>query len=170
MIGYCLLLQRLLMCIPILLLCTFPPSKTNVILPSHISIFFIHFFTLRTVMTRAEGWEDIEDFGVHLLDWLQKRGFFKHGIPGHDTIDRVISQLEPALLQQYFIDWMCDVSARTEGELVAIDSKTLRSSWLPGNRSSAIHMVSTFACANSLVLGQVKTDEKSKQFQSFNAC
>ncbi|RVU31975.1 ISAs1 family transposase [Rheinheimera riviphila] len=132
----------------------------------HYPLFDIIFLTLCAVMTGAEGWEDIEDFGVHRLDWLQKRGFFKHGIPVHDTIARVISQLEPALLQQCFIDWMCDVSSRTEGELVAIDGKTLRGSWQPGNRSSAIHMVSAFACSSSLVLGQVKTEEKSNEIRA----
>lgn len=120
----------------------------------HYPLFDLLFLTLCAVMT--EGWED---FGVHRLDRLQKRGFFKHGIPVHDTIARVISQLEPALLLQCFIDWMCDVSSRTEGEMVAIDGKTLRGSWQPGNRSSAIHMVSAFACSSSLVLGQVKSNE-----------
>ncbi|OBP15483.1 hypothetical protein A5320_09025 [Rheinheimera sp. SA_1] len=66
-------------------------------------------------------------------------------------------------MQQCFIDWMCDVSSRTEGELVAIDGKTLRGSWRLGSRSSAIHMVCAFACSSSLVLGQVETDEKSSE-------
>jgi predicted transposase YbfD/YdcC len=132
----------------------------------HYPLFDILFLTLCAVMTGAEGWEDIEDFGVHRLDWLQKRGFFQHGIPVHDTIARVISKLEPALLQQCFIDWMNDVSTRSAGELIAIDGKTLRGSWQPGDRSSAIHMVSAFACSNSLVLGQVKTDEKSNEIRA----
>lgn len=129
-------------------------------------LFDILFLTLCAVMTGAEGWEDIEDFGVHRLSWLQKRGFFPNGIPVHDTIARVIAHLNPKKLQQCFADWMRDVTKRTEGELIAIDGKTLRGSWQPGDRGSAIHMVSAFACHSALVLGQVKTDDKSNEISA----
>ena len=46
-------------------------------------------------MARAEDWEDIEDIGVHRLDWLQKLGFFPNGIPVHGAISRAILQVEP---------------------------------------------------------------------------
>ena len=54
-------------------------------------------------------------------------------------------------------------SERTDGELIAIDGKTLRSSYDRDSRQSTIHMVSAFAAENRLVLGQVKTDEKSNE-------
>ena len=54
-------------------------------------------------------------------------------------------------------------SKRTNGELVAIDGKTLRSSYDRNSRQSTIHMVSAFAAQNRLVLGQVKTDAKSNE-------
>jgi len=111
-------------------------------------LFDILFLTLCAVMTGAEGWEDIEDFGVHRLSWLQKRGFFPNGIPVHDTIARVIAHLNPKKLQQ------------------SIDGKTLRGSWQPGERGSAIHMVSAFSCHSALVLGQVKTDDKSNEISA----
>lgn len=129
-------------------------------------LFDILFLTLCAVMTGAEGWEDIEDFGVHRLDWLQKRGFFRDGIPVHDTIARVISQVEPKQFQQCFANWVHDICQRTDGQLIAIDGKTLKGSWQPGERGSAIHMVSAFACENSLVLGQVQTDSKSNEISA----
>ena len=51
----------------------------------------------------------------------------------------------------------------TEGQLIAIDGKTLRSSYQRGDRQSTIHMVNAFACANKVVLGQVKTSKKSNE-------
>jgi hypothetical protein len=51
----------------------------------------------------------------------------------------------------------------TQGQLIAIDSKTLRGSYQRENRQSTIHMVNAFACQNKLVLGQVKTTEKSNE-------
>ncbi len=84
--------------------------------------------TLYAVMTGAEGWEDIEDFGVHCLDWLQKRGIFRNGIPVHDNIARVISQVEPKQFQQYFANWVQDICQRTNCQLIAIVGKTLKGS------------------------------------------
>nr|WP_234932838.1 ISAs1 family transposase [Aeromonas caviae] len=61
------------------------------------------------------------------------------------------------------VRWMQATSERTDGELIAIDGKTLRSSYDRDSRQSTIHMVSAFAAENRLVLGQVKTDEKSNE-------
>ena len=47
------------------------------------------------VISGAEGWEDIEDFGKLKLDWLRQYRPFEQGIPRHDTIARVIYRLSP---------------------------------------------------------------------------
>ncbi|SBO09137.1 hypothetical protein VME0621_01230 [Vibrio mediterranei] len=54
----------------------------------------------------AEGWEDIEDFGYNRLDWLRKYHPFLNGIPHHDTIARVITQLKAGEIEQAFQSWM----------------------------------------------------------------
>ncbi len=58
---------------------------------------------------------------------------------------------------------MSAVHQLTEGELIAIDGKTLRGSYNRENRSSTIHMISAYASANKLVLGQLKTEQKSNE-------
>ncbi|MFQ3236714.1 MAG: hypothetical protein ACI9C4_002287 [Paraglaciecola sp.] len=58
---------------------------------------------------------------------------------------------------------MQEVVKLSEGEMVAVDGKCLRSSYNGYKRQSAIHMVSAFATANGLVIGQTKTDAKSKK-------
>lgn len=47
--------------------------------------------TICAVISGAEGWEDIQDFGDTHLDFLKQYGDFEHGIPVHDTIARVVS-------------------------------------------------------------------------------
>ncbi|MEI8494070.1 transposase family protein [Escherichia coli] len=42
--------------------------------------------TIFAVISGAEGWEDIEDFGEIHLDFLKQYGDFENGIPVHDTI------------------------------------------------------------------------------------
>lgn len=45
--------------------------------------------TICAVISGAEGWEDIEDFGETHLDFLKQYGDFENGITVHDTIARV---------------------------------------------------------------------------------
>ena len=66
-------------------------------------------------------------------------------------------------LQIAFSEWMKACHDVTEGAVVAIDGKTLRGSYCRGKGKGAIHMVSAFSAANGVVLGQVKTAEKSNE-------
>ena len=126
-------------------------------------LYDVLFLSICGVITGCEGWEDLEDFGRARLKWLNGLGLFKDGLPVHDTIARIISSVEPEQLQSSFIRWMQKVHSLTDGEVVAIDGKTLRSSYNRENRQSAIHMVSAFATANGVVMGQIKTDAKSNE-------
>ncbi len=126
-------------------------------------LFDILFLTVCAVIGGCEGWEDIEDFGQAHSRWFQDKGLFPNGLPVHDTIARVMSSLAPEQFQACFLKWMQAVNSRAKGELIAIDGKVLRSSYNRDDRQSTIHMVSAFASANGMVLGQVKTDAKSNE-------
>jgi len=115
------------------------------------------------VMSGAEGWEDIEDFGLAKLDWLQKYLPFSNGIPKHDTIARVLSRLNPTTIQRCFIDWVKDIAQQTEGDVIAIDVKSARRSFTTKDRDNPLHMGSAWSCANGIVLGQQKVDDKSNE-------
>ncbi|PMP09037.1 transposase [Vibrio breoganii] len=126
-------------------------------------LFDVLFLTVCAVITGAEGWEDIEDFGRAHLDWLQDKGLFKEGLPVHDTIARLISRLDAEQFQRCFVRWVNSLCETTEGQFIAIDGKVLRGSYDRNSRQSTIHMVSAFCTQNKLVLGQVKTDAKSNE-------
>jgi predicted transposase YbfD/YdcC len=111
----------------------------------------------------ADGWEAIEEVGKNKLTLLKKYGYFHYGIPVHDTIARIISAIEPSQFQECFINWMKEAALNTQGEIVAIDGKTVRRSYDKKSKLGAIHMVSAFAAENGVVLGQVKTHEKSNE-------
>lgn len=123
----------------------------------------ILFLCMVAVVCGAEGWEEIEDFGNDREDWLRQYLPFDNGIPGHDTIARVMSRLNPSALQSSFVAWMQDVVTMTDREVIAIDGKTVRRSFKGGKRKSAIHMVNAWAVANKVVLGQLKVDDKSNE-------
>ena len=115
------------------------------------------------VISGAEGWEAIEQFGKEKEDWLRKWIALENGIPSHDCIARVISRIKPSEMTECFIAWVSGVAELTEGEVVAIDGKTARRSYNRKNKLGAIHMVSAWANQAGMSLGQVKTEEKSNE-------
>ena len=115
------------------------------------------------VLSGAEGWCDIEEFGRAKLDWLRRYVPLANGVPVDDTIARIISALSVSGFQECFLSWMEDVVKLSDGEVIALDGKTHRRTHDRKRGVKALHMVSAWACRNGVVLGQVKTDEKSNE-------
>ena len=113
------------------------------------------------VICGAEGWTDIETYGLAKYEWLKQFLELPNGIPSHDTFSRVFSRLNPQQFQQGFLNWIKSINKITSGEVIALDGKSLRHSYDKGADLGAIHMVSAWATENRLVLGQVKVDKKS---------
>ena len=122
--------------------------------------------TICGVICGADGWVDIAMFGEAKKDWFE--GFLElpNGIPSHDTFGDVFSRIDPGQFSECFIEWVRAVSELTKGQVIAIDGKTLRRSHDRSAGKEAIHMVSAWSSANGLVLGQVKTDEKSNEISA----
>jgi len=115
------------------------------------------------VIAGADNWEDIEEFGKVRLEWFKTFLELPNGIPSHDTFNRVFARLDPEQFQASFLSWMRAVSQILGGQVIAIDGKVVRRSHDRGIGKAAIDMVSAWATANHLVLGQVKVDEKSNE-------
>ena len=115
------------------------------------------------VISGAEGWEDIEEYGKSQAAWFADLLDLPHGIPGHDTFRRVLSRLDPEELTRCFIAWTNALSKASGGDIVSIDGKTLRHSFDRASSTAAIHMVSAWASTNRLVLGQLKVEEKANE-------
>ena len=116
------------------------------------------------VIAGCDGWDEIEDFGRERLNWLRKYGEFASDVqPSADTIARVMSCISATHFQKIFCKWMKACHTTTNGDIIAIDGKTARGSYDKSNKKDPIHMISAFATANKVVLGQVKTDAKSNE-------
>jgi predicted transposase YbfD/YdcC len=126
---------------------------------------FIDIITIAicAVVCGANSWEHIQVFGQSKLNWFKDFLELPHGIPSHDTFGRVFAQIDPDQFQQSFMSWVQALCQLSHGQVIAVDGKTLRRSHDKSNGKSAIHMVSAWASANGIVLGQVKTDEKSNE-------
>jgi len=118
---------------------------------------------LLAVMCGADSFTTIEEFGRIKKKFLATFLDLENGIPSHDTFGRVLSLLDPLKLQDAFRQWVAELVQLTKGEVIAIDGKTLRRSFREAGSKAFVHMVSAWATHNRVVLGQVKTDEKSNE-------
>jgi predicted transposase YbfD/YdcC len=120
---------------------------------------------IAAVVSGAESWNDIADFGEEKKVWLKSFLKLPGGIPSHDTFNRVFAALDPDELEAGFAAWVSSLASLTAGGVVAIDGKTLRGTREAGKKS-LVHMVSAWSEANHLVLGQRKVDEKSNEISA----
>jgi predicted transposase YbfD/YdcC len=115
------------------------------------------------VICGADSWEDIEDFGHAKEAWLRTILPLANGIPSHDTFRRVFGLIDAEAFQRSFVHWVQAVTTLIGGQVIAVDGKKPRGSQDRGIGKGAIDMVSAWASANQVVLGQVKVDDKSNE-------
>jgi predicted transposase YbfD/YdcC len=115
------------------------------------------------VICGADDWTEVQAFGEAKLVWFQTFLVLPHGIPSHDTFGRVFARLDPAQFEACFLRWIRALAELLPAEVVAVDGKKLRRSMDRGAGKEAICLVSAWASAQHLVLGQVTVDEKSNE-------
>ena len=106
---------------------------------------------------------DVELFAKCKGQWFGRFLDLPNGIPCSDTFGRVFARIDPDRFRDCFMEWVSSVNWLTQGQVIALDGKTLRRSHDRNAGKAAIHMVSAWASENSLVLGQTKVDAKSNE-------
>lgn len=114
------------------------------------------------VLCGSEGWAAVETWAHGNLPWLRTFLVLPHGIPSHDTFDRVFGLLDPLAFEKAFQVFTERLVKNVKG-FVAVDGKTLRRSWKKAWSKTPVHMVSAFVAQNQVVLGQLATDCKSNE-------
>jgi predicted transposase YbfD/YdcC len=115
------------------------------------------------IICGAEGWEDIAAYGKAKQEWLKRFLVLANGISSDDTFRRVFSRIKPKEFEECFLSWINAIKEVSQGEIIPIDGKQLRRSFDRASSKAAIYMVSAWATANRLVLGQLKVEEKSNE-------
>jgi predicted transposase YbfD/YdcC len=114
-----------------------------------------------TLICGGESFNDMEDFGHAKVDWFKSFLRLRNGIPSHDTFNRVFAALDPQQFLDAFLRWTQSLRQAVAQEIVALDGKALRRA-LRADRGVQ-YVVSAWAESNSLVLGQLKVDDKSNE-------
>jgi DDE_Tnp_1-associated/Transposase DDE domain len=125
---------------------------------------------LCALLSGAENFVDMEDFGREKQRWLQERLGLQlhHGIPSHDTFGRVLARLDPHAFGAAMQTWTQALHHATQGQVLALDGKTVRRSFDTATGQAALHVVSAWATDSQLVLEQA-VEAKSNEISAIPA-
>jgi hypothetical protein len=96
------------------------------------------------VLCGSESWASVEAWGCGNIQWLQTFLELPHGIPTHDTFDRVFALLDPLAFEKCFMNWTATLIKNAKDLFVAVDGKTLRRSFKHAWSKTPVHLVSAF--------------------------
>jgi predicted transposase YbfD/YdcC len=116
----------------------------------------------------AESCVDMADFAAAKEEVLREFLDLEGGPPSHDTFSRVLRLLDPARLAACFQAYLDQLGAACRGH-IAIDGKTWRRAHDRAAGASPLPMVSAFASATRLTLGQLATDGSSNEIPAVRA-
>ena len=117
------------------------------------------------VICGAESWEEIAEFGRAKREWFSRFLELPNGIASHDTFRRVFLLLRAEEFERTFLEWVRTAVKLSEGAVVNIDGKELCGTHSAGKKEG-LRVVSAWAAEQSVVLGQVRTAEKSNEIKA----
>jgi len=120
---------------------------------------------LMAMVCGADNAEEMEDWGAANSQWLNGILALPHGTPTQDVFLSVFGALDPTAFHGVFVSWvdLLRMGLHMTGKHIAVDGKTSRRSFDTGRVLSPIHTVSAWLSDEGLVLGQVKTADKSNE-------
>lgn len=118
------------------------------------------FLVISAIASGSEGWQDIETYGEHKLDWLRKYRTFAHGIPRRHTIARILRSVVAESLLEALASWINEQRTSQNKPVIAFDGKVLRGSYR-NDRKTALQLVTAYDTERGLVLSQKPTETKN---------
>jgi predicted transposase YbfD/YdcC len=114
------------------------------------------------ILCSANDWITVVRWANAYQDWFHSVGLCLNGVPSHDTIGRFFRLVDPKAFECYFLEWMNTIVEKIQG-VIAIDGKTICNSGDKFLGTKSTHIVTAFAAENDIILGQLRTAEKSNE-------
>jgi predicted transposase YbfD/YdcC len=118
------------------------------------------FLVVCGTIASGDDYDDIVDWGKAHLAFLRGFAEFHFGIPCADWLRCVMNRIDPKLFAACFMAWTRELRPDVP-DVVAFDGKTSRRTHDRSAGKAALHLVSAFATAERLVLGQQAVADKS---------
>lgn len=122
-----------------------------------------------SVICGANNYTEIAVIANEKRDWLQTFLILEHGIPSHDTFNRVFARINPQQLQACFRSWVKATFSCDDFDQLAIDGKELHHSQDPDDDFANLRMVSVWSVKHGLVLGQAVVADESNEITAVPA-
>jgi len=124
-----------------------------------------------------EEWEEVVDFGRAKLAWLRTYLPYSAGIPSHDTVNRVMSLIDPRAFEKCFIGWVKRSVTLPSGAQICFDGKRLRRSASARQQQtahadggqSAVHLLHAWCDELGVCIGQYQTPDKANEITALPA-
>lgn len=120
------------------------------------------FLTLSAVLSGADGWKSIQEFGDSQLDWLRQHRDFANGIPRRHCIANIIKALDTDVLIQAVFGWVNETREQAGKQVISLDGKTLKGAWKESS-SKALHVVSALDVGSGIALYQDSSNRKGNE-------
>ena len=114
------------------------------------------------ILCSGNDWVNVVKWANAYEGWFQSVGLCLKGVPSHDTIGRFFRLVDPKLFESCFVQWVQTLANKISG-VIAIDGKTICNSCDSFNKKKATHIVTAFSAENDIILGQLRTAEKSNE-------
>ena len=114
------------------------------------------------ILCSGNDWIQVVRWANAYESWFQSVGLCFSGIPSHDTIGRFFRLVDPKAFEKCFVQWVQTLAKNIQG-IIAIDGKTICNSNDLFHEKKATHIVTAFAAENDIILGQLRTAEKSNE-------
>ena len=109
------------------------PRRGEPVYPLH-NILFI---AICAVISGADDFVAIAKFGKKRKEWLAKYIDMSAGVPSHDRFNAILALVRPQEFEKCLLQWITALQDISEGQIVAIDGKTLRRSYDKASSKSA---------------------------------
>lgn len=128
------------------------------------SLVTIIFTSLVGILCGAKDWEEIVQAADGMSEWIAKFVDVSAGIPSSKTLKRVMSLIPTESLRQLLDCLRANIA---EGDIIAIDGKTLRGSRGWNEKDRPLHLLHAWSTEHGVCIGQVSVDEKSNEITAF---
>jgi predicted transposase YbfD/YdcC len=121
------------------------------------------------VICGANGFVEIKTIADGKADWFRTFLTLPHGIPSHDTFNRVFARINPQELQACFRSWVAAQFPQLTPGHIAVDGKELSHSQDVANDFANLRLISAWSVTHGIVLGQEVVADDSNEITAVPA-